>query len=95
MTLYQILPFLEFFILRLFQVSQILFSFYCKTLEVHLENFKNKLFLANVGGWIKSNQDSEVVDLELDEAEDISQDKSIGPESPSTPLVPSKSQTKM
>ena len=53
------------------------------------------LFLANVGGWIKSNQDSEVVDLELDEAEDISQDKSIGPESPSTPLAPSKSQTKM
>ena len=50
---------------------------------------------AAVGGWIStSNQESEVVDLELDETEDISQDKSIGPESPSTPLAPSKSQTK-
>ena len=56
---------------------------------------KNLYVAAAVGGWINtSNQESEVVDLELDEAEDISQDKSIGPESPSTPLAPSKSQTK-
>ena len=58
--------------------------------------FEFSLFLANIGGWIKS-PNQEVIDLELEEAvtsEDISQDQSFGPESPSTPQAPSKSQTK-
>ena len=58
--------------------------------------FEFTLFIANIGGWIKS-PNQEVIDLELEEAvtsEDISQDQSFGPESPSTPQAPSKSQTK-
>ena len=56
---------------------------------------KKIIFTANIGGWIKS-PNQEVIDLELEEAasEDISQDQSFGPESPSTPQAPSKSQTK-
>lgn len=48
---------------------------------------------ANIGGWT-SGAVEDVADLELEEAEDISHDRTIGPASPTTPHGMIKSQTK-
>ena len=43
-----------------------------------------------VGGWIKNETETGVIDLEVEEAEDISQDATIGRASP---ILPAKSKT--
>ena len=55
------------------------------------------LFSAKSGGWVKSpGEDADIMtDLEVEEAEDISQDQTVGKDSaPTTPSVLTKSQTK-
>ena len=49
---------------------------------------------AKVGGWVHGLRSPEEVDLEIEEAEDVSQDQNFGPGSPITPSEMTKSQTK-
>ena len=49
---------------------------------------------SKVGGWVTGLRSPEDVELEVEEAEDISGDPSIGPGTPSTPSAMNKSQTK-
>ena len=50
----------------------------------------NLFLLGNVGGWMEGvSPEAEIVDLEVEEAEDISQDPNVGPATPSTPLTTS------
>ena len=47
-----------------------------------------------MGGWVTGLRSPVDVELEVEEAEDISGDPSIGPVTPSTPSAMDKSQTR-
>ena len=49
---------------------------------------------SKVGGWVSGLRSPEDVELEVEEAEDISRDLHLGPGTPSTPSGMTKSQKK-
>ena len=77
-------------------LSQNLFKLISKTLQFRVEEFIRGFvfkflltFLGKVGGWMDgATPDAEITDIEVEQAEDISKDKTVGPATPSTPMHP-------